>query len=45
VIGEDSILCAQAGISGSTKIGSNVTLAGQVRVVDREMEEGEKKRK
>jgi UDP-3-O-[3-hydroxymyristoyl] glucosamine N-acyltransferase len=34
VIGEDSILCAQAGISGSTKIGSNVTLAGQVGVVD-----------
>ncbi len=34
LIGEDSILCAQAGISGSTKIGSNVTLAGQVGVVD-----------
>ena len=34
VIGEDSVLCAQAGISGSTKIGSNVTLAGQVGVVD-----------
>jgi UDP-3-O-[3-hydroxymyristoyl] glucosamine N-acyltransferase len=34
VIGEDSILCGQAGISGSTKIGANVTLAGQVGVVD-----------
>jgi len=34
VIGEDSVLCAQAGISGSTKIGSNVTLAGQVGGVD-----------
>jgi len=34
VISEDSILCAQVGISGSTKIGSNVTLAGQVGVVD-----------
>ncbi len=34
VIGENSILCAQAGISGSTKLGSNVTLAGQVGVVD-----------
>ena len=28
-IGENSILCAQAGISGSTKIGKNVILAGQ----------------
>ena len=34
VIDEDSILCGQVGISGSTKIGSNVTLAGQVGVVD-----------
>ena len=33
VIGEDSIIVAQVGISGSTKIGSNVTLAGQVGVV------------
>ena len=30
VIGEDSIVVAQVGISGSTKIGSNVTLGGQV---------------
>ena len=32
-VGEDSILCAQVGISGSTKIGKRVTLAGQVGVV------------
>jgi len=32
-IGEDSILCAQVGISGSTKIGKRVTLTGQVGVV------------
>ena len=30
VIGEDSIIVAQVGISGSTKIGRNVMLAGQV---------------
>ncbi|MBI5892125.1 MAG: UDP-3-O-(3-hydroxymyristoyl)glucosamine N-acyltransferase [Deltaproteobacteria bacterium] len=29
-IGEDSIIVAQVGISGSTKIGNRVTLAGQV---------------
>jgi UDP-3-O-[3-hydroxymyristoyl] glucosamine N-acyltransferase len=29
VIGEDSIIVAQVGISGSTRIGRNVTLAGQ----------------
>jgi len=33
VIGEDSILVAQVGISGSSKIGNNVILAGQVGVV------------
>ncbi len=32
VIGSDSILVAQVGISGSTKIGHHVTLAGQVGV-------------
>ncbi|OGX18374.1 MAG: UDP-3-O-(3-hydroxymyristoyl)glucosamine N-acyltransferase [Omnitrophica WOR_2 bacterium RBG_13_44_8b] len=32
-IGENSIIVAQAGISGSTTIGNNVTLAGQVGVV------------
>jgi len=33
VIGENSIIVAQAGISGSTVLGKNVTLAGQVGVV------------
>ena len=33
VIGEDSIIVAQVGISGSTEIGKGVTLAGQVGVV------------
>src|SRR4030043_69380 len=33
-IGEDSIIVAQVGIAGSTKIGSNVILAGQVGIVD-----------
>lgn len=33
VIGENSIIVAQAGISGSTIIGSNVTLAGQAGLV------------
>ncbi len=32
VIGEDSILCAQVGIAGSTELGRRVTLAGQVGV-------------
>jgi len=32
-IGEDSILCAQVGVSGSTKVGNRVTLTGQVGVV------------
>jgi UDP-3-O-[3-hydroxymyristoyl] glucosamine N-acyltransferase len=31
-IGEDSTLCAQVGIAGSTKVGALVTLAGQVGV-------------
>jgi len=34
VIGEDSIIVAQVGISGSTKVGKNVILAGQVGLVD-----------
>ncbi len=33
VIGENSIIVAQAGISGSTTIGKNVTLAGQAGLV------------
>ena len=33
VIGEDSILIAQVGVSGSTRIGKHVILAGQVGVV------------
>ncbi len=33
VIGEDSIIVAQVGISGSTEIGKGVTLAGQAGVV------------
>ncbi|MDM7915199.1 MAG: UDP-3-O-(3-hydroxymyristoyl)glucosamine N-acyltransferase [Candidatus Eisenbacteria bacterium] len=32
-IGENSILCAQVGISGSTQVGNDVTLAGQVGLV------------
>jgi UDP-3-O-[3-hydroxymyristoyl] glucosamine N-acyltransferase len=31
-VGEDSLLCAQAGLAGSTVIGNNVILAGQVGV-------------
>jgi len=31
-IGENSILCAQVGLAGSTKIGKNVILSGQVGV-------------
>jgi UDP-3-O-[3-hydroxymyristoyl] glucosamine N-acyltransferase len=34
VIGENSIIVAQVGISGSCTIGKNVTLAGQVGIVD-----------
>ena len=33
VIGENSIIVAQVGISGSTEIGNNVTLAGQAGIV------------
>ena len=33
VVGEDTLLVAQVGISGSTVIGNHVTLAGQVGVV------------
>jgi len=33
VVGEDTVLVAQVGISGSTEIGNNVSLAGQVGVV------------
>jgi len=33
IIGEDSIIVAQAGVSGSTTIGKNVTLAGQAGLV------------
>ncbi len=32
VIGENSMLCAQVGLAGSTEVGSNVILAGQVGV-------------
>ncbi len=31
-IGEDTLLCAQVGLAGSTKVGSRVILAGQVGV-------------
>jgi len=33
VVGENSIVVAQVGISGSTEIGNNVTLAGQAGIV------------
>jgi UDP-3-O-[3-hydroxymyristoyl] glucosamine N-acyltransferase len=33
VVGEDSILCAHVGISGSTELGHHVVLAGQVGTV------------
>ncbi len=33
-IGEDSVLCAQVGISGSVKVGRNVMMAGQVGIAD-----------
>ena len=33
VIGENSVIVAQVGISGSTKVGKHVTLAGQVGLV------------
>lgn len=34
IVGEDSIIAAQAGIAGSTRIGKEVILAGQVGVVN-----------
>ena len=34
VVGEFSVIAAQAGIAGSTRLGRNVTLAGQVGVVN-----------
>jgi UDP-3-O-[3-hydroxymyristoyl] glucosamine N-acyltransferase len=34
VVGEDSLLCGQAGIAGSARLGRRVTLAGQVGVGD-----------
>lgn len=34
VVGEHSIIAAQAGVAGSTRVGSGVVLAGQVGVVD-----------
>jgi UDP-3-O-[3-hydroxymyristoyl] glucosamine N-acyltransferase len=33
IVGEDSILISQVGVSGSTKIGKHVVLAGQVGIV------------
>lgn len=33
-IGENTILCAQVGISGSVKVGRNVVMAGQVGLAD-----------
>jgi UDP-3-O-[3-hydroxymyristoyl] glucosamine N-acyltransferase len=32
VVGENTLLCGQVGLAGSTKVGSNCTLAGQVGV-------------
>jgi UDP-3-O-[3-hydroxymyristoyl] glucosamine N-acyltransferase len=32
VVGENTLLCAQVGLAGSTNVGRNVTLAGQVGV-------------
>jgi len=34
IIGEDCLLCGQAGVAGSTRIGNRVVLGGQVGVVD-----------
>jgi len=31
-VGEDTLLCAQVGLAGSTEVGRNVILAGQVGV-------------
>lgn len=34
VVGENSILCGQAGVAGSSRLGQRVTLAGQVGIGD-----------
>ena len=34
IIGEHSVVAAQAGIAGSTKVGNHVTIAGQVGIVN-----------
>lgn len=34
VVGEDCLLCGQAGVAGSTRIGNRVVLGGQAGVVD-----------
>ena len=34
IIGEHSVVAAQAGIAGSTKVGKHVTIAGQVGIVN-----------
>src|SRR6185503_16395536 len=34
VVGEHSLLCGQAGIGGSSRLGRGVTLAGQVGISD-----------
>lgn len=34
VIGENTVLCAQVGISGSVKVGKNVMMGGQVGIAD-----------
>ncbi len=34
VVGEDSLLCGQAGVAGSSLLGKRVTLAGQVGISD-----------
>ncbi len=33
VVGENTVIAAQTGISGSTKVGKNVIIAGQVGIV------------
>jgi len=33
-VGENAIICSQAGIAGSTTLGSNVVLAGQVGIIN-----------
>jgi UDP-3-O-[3-hydroxymyristoyl] glucosamine N-acyltransferase len=34
VIGENAIICSQAGIAGSTTLGNNCVLAGQVGIIN-----------